>query len=78
MCPRGVRLARTLILFQVLRIARGSPCVPEDKERPTVHRKLRNPDEERNYEQGRIGEYHPVLEAELPPLCGKGLLAARA
>jgi hypothetical protein len=78
MCPRRVRHARALILVEVLRVARACPSVPEDKEGWVVYRYLRDPDKKRDEEQGDISEYHPVLEAELPPLCGQGLLGARA
>jgi hypothetical protein len=77
MCPRRVRHARTLVLVKVLSIACTCPSVPEDKEGRVVYRYLRDPDKKRDQEQGDISEYHPVLEAELPPLCGQGLLAAR-
>jgi hypothetical protein len=78
MSPRRVRLARALILVEVLRIARACPSVPEGKEGWAVYRYLRDPDKKRNQEECYISKYHPVLEAELPPLCGQVLLGARA
>ena len=60
------------------RVTRSCPIVPEDKERESVYRNLSDPEEQRDQEQHRVGEHHPVLEAALPALCVRDLPAPGA
>jgi hypothetical protein len=71
-CARCVWLAWALVLVKVLRIARASPGVPEDKERESILRYLNSRNGEADQDQGHEGEYHPVPGGDLAAL---GVLA---
>jgi hypothetical protein len=66
MCSRCARLARALVLVEVLWIARARPGVPEDEERESILHDLHGRDGEADQDQGHESEYHPVPGRDLP------------
>src|SRR5689334_2132175 len=75
-CARRIRLAGALILFEVQRIARACPLVPEEEELESVRCYLHGRGDEAEHHQGRHGEYHPVPGRDLPSLGLRGCGAA--